>query len=406
MGEERYCPQCRKVIPWGEVECPFCVERGTFWRSLPPETILLLCIPILVVLFVITSFAAKIYHSKQRALAEEWYHRGEADLKAGQARKAIGDFGRALDYSRDNGLYGLGLAQALLAANQVEEARPYLLNVWQHEPGNGTVNLELAHLAARKGDAAEANRYFHNAIYGVWEKDPENQRRQVRLELCEFLLSRGERQAAQAALIELAADLPKDAELHARVGTLFMRAGDNSRALEAFRQALHLNQRQQTALVGAGEAAFQMGNYREARRYLERAVPLNPEDAPATQRLEMTNLILSIDPLERGLSAQERARRVVRAYQQAVERLRECAQKRGEALAGEQPLTELQTIYARAVQIRPKVRERVLQRNSELLMNAMELVFEIEQLTERDCESATGTDLALLLIARKRGGAE
>jgi tetratricopeptide (TPR) repeat protein len=268
------------------------------------------------------------------------------------------------------------------------------------------VNLELAHLAARKGDAAEANRYFHNAIYGVWEMDPQNQRRQVRLELCEFLLSRGEKQAAQAALIELAADLPKDAGLYAHVGALFLKAEDYSQALGTFRQSLNLDPRQQTALTGAGEASFRMANYREARRYLERAVRFNPEDAPATQRLEMTNLILSIDPLERGLSAQERARRVVRAYQRAVERLRECAQKRGEALAGAQPLTELQTIYARAMQIWPEVRERVLQRNSDLLMGTMELVFEIEELTERDCESATGTDLALLLIARKRGGTE
>ena len=406
MEQDRRCPQCGEVIPWGEVECPFCVEPGTFWQSLPRETILLLCIPVLVVLFVITSFATKIYHSKQRALAEEWYDRGEVDLKASQARKAIGDFDRALFYSRDNRLYRMRLAQALLAANQVEEAGPYLLNLWQHEPGNGTVNLELAHLAARKGDAAEANRYFHNAIYGVWEKDPQNQRRQVRLELCEFLLSRGERQAARAALIELAADLPKDAGLYAHVGTLFLKAEDYSQALDTLRQALNLDPKQQAALRGAGEASFRMANYRDARRYLDRAVRLNPQDTAAAQRLEMTNLILSIDPLERGLSAQERARRVVLAYQQVVERLRECGQKRGEALAGEQPLMELQTIYARAMQIRPKVRERVLQRNSDLLMSTMELVFEIEELTERDCESATGMDLALLLIARKRGGAE
>ncbi len=406
MAEDRWCPQCRKVIPWGEAECPFCVEPGPFWRSLPRETILLLCIPILVALFVITSFAAKIYHSKQRALAEEWYEQGEGDLKAGQARKAIGDFDRALFYSRDNRLYRLRLAQALLATNQVEEARPYLLNLWQHEPGNGTVNLELAHLAARKGDAAEANRYFHNAIYGVWEKDPQNRRRQVRLELCEFLLSHGERQAAQAALIELAADLPKDAGLYAHVGTLFLKAEDYSQAFDTLRQALNLDPKQQTALRGAGEASFRMANYRDARRYLDRAVQLNPQDTTAAQRLEMTNLILSLDPLERGLSAQTRARRVVFAYQQAVERLRACALKRGEALEAQPPATDLQTAYARVMQIGPKVRETVLRRNPDLLTQALELVFEIEELTERDCESATGTDLALLLIARKHGGAE
>jgi tetratricopeptide (TPR) repeat protein len=406
MEEDRRCPQCGKTIPWEEAECAFCIERGTFLRSLPRETILLLCVPVLAALFAITSTAAKIYHSQQRALAQEWYLRGEAHLRAGEARKAIEDFSKALVYSRSNALYRLRLAQALFAANQAEEAGPYLLDLWEREPANGTVNLELAHLAARKGDAAEANRYFHSAIYGVWEKDPENQRRQVRLELCEFLLSRGERQAAQAALIELAADLPKDAELHARVGALFLRAEDYSRALEVFRQALRLDQRQQKSLAGAGEAAFQMANYREARRYLEQAVRLNPQDTHAVQRLEMTKLILSVDPLERGLSSQERSRRVVRAYQQAVERLRECAQKRREALAGEQPLTELQTMYARAVQFRPKVRERPLQRNSDLLMSAMELVFGIEELTARDCGHPADVDLALLLIARKHGGAE
>jgi tetratricopeptide (TPR) repeat protein len=406
MRAERRCEQCGQLIPWGETECAFCAGRGTFLRSLPRETVLLLCIPVLVVLFAVTSFVAKIYHSKQKAVAEECYHRGEADLKAGQTQKAIEDFGRAMFYSRDSRLYRLRLAQALLAANRVEEAQPHLLNLWQHEPGNGTVNLELARLAARKGDAAEANRYFQNAIRGVWEKDPENQRRQVRLEFCEFLLGRGDRQAGEAALIELAADLPKDARLQAHVGTLFLKAEDYGRAFETFRQALRLDQEQQDALAGAGEAAFQMANYRDARRYLERAVRLNPQDVPAVQRLEMTNLIFSLDPLGRGLSAQERARRVVYAYQQALERLRGCALKRGEALEARQPTTNLQTAYARAMQIGTRVREPVLRRDSDLLMKATELAFELEELTAQNCGTPTDTDLALLLIARRHGGAE
>ncbi len=406
MDTERRCSQCGKAIPWGEAECPFCVEGGSFLQSLSRETILLLCIPVLVVLFVITSFAATIYHSQQRALAQEWYLRGEAGLKSGQAPEAIKDFGRALAYSRDNRLYRLRLAQALQAANRPEEAGPYLLNLWQREPGNGTVNLELARLAVRRGEASAAIRYFHNAIYGVWERDPENQRGQVRLELCEYLLSRGERQAAQAALIELAADLPKDAGLYTHVGTLFLKAEDYSQALGTFRQALNLDPTQETALTGAGEASFRMANYRDARRYLERAVRLSPQDAPAAQRLEMTNMILSLDPLERGLSAQTRARRVVFAYQQAVERIRACALKREEALEGQQPATDLQTTYARVMQIGPQVRETVLRRNPDLLMEAQELVFEVEELTARDCGYPAGVDLALLLIARKHGSAE
>jgi tetratricopeptide (TPR) repeat protein len=207
-------------------------------------------------------------------------------------------------------------------------------------------------------------------------------------------------------LIAVAADLPPDPELQTQVGTLFLRAEDYSGALEIFRQALHLDPRHHTALRGAGEAAFQMANYREARRYLELAVRLNPQDVPAARRLEMTKLILSVDPLERGLSSPERTRRVVRAYQQAVERLRGCAQKRGEALEGQQPMSDLQTAYAQAMQMGPRVRETVLRRDSDLLMRTLELVFEIEELTARDCGPPADVDLALLLIARKRGGAE
>jgi tetratricopeptide (TPR) repeat protein len=406
VDKERICPQCGRVIPSDQASCPSCIANGTFLRTLSRETILFLCVPVLAALFAFTSTAAKIYHSQQRGFAEDWYLRGEAGLKSDHASEAIKDFSRALAYSRDNRVYRLRLAQALLAANRSEEARPYLLNLWQHEPGNGTVNLELARLAVRRGEASEAIRYFHNAIYGVWEESPEDHRRQVRLDLCEYLLSRGERQATQAALIELAADLPKDAGFCAHVGTLFLKAENYSQALDTFRQALDLDSKHETALRGAGEACFQMANYRDARRYLERAVRVNPQDASAVRRLDMTNLILSLDPLERGLSAQTRAGRVVFAYQQAVERTRTCALKRGEELELQQPGTELQFAYGRLMEIKPQVREKVLRRDPDLLTQTLDMVFEVEQFTARDCGYPAGVDLALLLIARKHGSTE
>ena len=78
---------------------------------------------------------------------------------------------------------------------------------------------------------------------------------------------------------------------------------------------------------------------------------------PPPNVLEMTNLILCLDPLERGLSSPERTRRVVRAYQQAVERLQAAPRNVARLLPGQQPITELQTTYARRCKIRPRVRE-------------------------------------------------
>ena len=161
MKAERLCPQCGKEIPPNEVGCLSCAANGTFLRYLSRETILLLCVPVLAALFAITSTAARIYHSQQRALAQECFLRGEAELRSGRAPEAIKDFSRALAYSRDNRNYRLRLAQALLAANRSEEARPYLLNLWRDEPGNGTVNLELAPLGVRRRESKQGITDFY-----------------------------------------------------------------------------------------------------------------------------------------------------------------------------------------------------------------------------------------------------
>ncbi len=405
MEQIRNCPHCGQPIPPDQASCPRCRQTGR-WRTLSRENVLLLSFPALFILFAVTGIAARAYHAKQRSLAVEWHLRGEVDLRKGRAEQAIADFRTALVYSHDNALYRLRLAQALIAANRADEARAYLLTLWEREPGNGTVNLELARLAVGRGDIAEAARYYHNAIYGVWTENPEERRRQVRIELCQFLVSRGTRHEAQAALIELAADLPRDSTLHAKVGTLFLRIEDYRHALEVFRQGLALDPKQEVALGGAGEAAFQMGNYQEARRYLGRAVREDRKNARAAQLLQTANLVLGIDPFARGISASERARRVVRAFRQGVERLGECALKRGEALEGTPPLTELQTLYARAAEMRPRMQTAVLQRDSDLMVSATHLVFEIEEFAVRTCGPASGLDLALLLIGRKREGAE
>jgi predicted Zn-dependent protease len=370
------------------------------------DAVLLLSLLGLVVLFAAAGVAARLYHAKERSLGKEWYARGEADLKAGKAPAAIVDFRNALAYSRDDSLYRLHLALALTAADRTEEARAHLLNLWERQPGDGTVNLELARLAAREGNTADAIRYFHNAIFGVWPGNPDAKRRDVRFELCEFLLGRGLKSEAQAALIELAANLPKDAQLHVRVGDLFLKASDYSRALNQFRAALDMFSRDEGALAGAGEAAFQMADYRAARRYLDRAVRLNPENASTAQLLETTNLTLSIDPLARGLSARERAARAVRAYGQAATRLEICAEKRKEVIGGPEAGGEIQALTERVRAIRPKVRAGSLVRDSDLLMQTTDLVFEVEQAAERECGPATGLDLALLLLARQREGAE
>ena len=93
------------------------------------------------------------------------------DVRAGRLDDAISALRTALAYLPDNFEYRLKLAEALAAAGHTRQAQAYLRALWDEEPGNGTVNLELARLAA-SADIADVLRFYHGAIYGVWQDNP------------------------------------------------------------------------------------------------------------------------------------------------------------------------------------------------------------------------------------------
>jgi tetratricopeptide (TPR) repeat protein len=400
MPTERRCLTCGRSLPAGETECPACAARNAK-ASLRPETVLFLCFPALLCFFAITSFAVRRYNQKEQALGEQWFSKGEAALRQGYAVEAIEDFRTALAYARDNSEYQLQLALALVAGKRPEEARSYLLSLWNSEPESGPINLELGRLSAARGEVVDAVRFYHSAIYGQWEDDPAAHRRAASLELYQFLQNRGAKSTARAELMALAADLPPDPALLTQAGNLFLSAGDYDEALQQFRQALLLDRYQAGAQAGAGEAAFRKADYLEARDYLERAVRAEPDNAEALQLLATTNSILEIDPFDQRATPEERARRVVRAYGQAVARLESCAQERHEVLDTEEPQTALQTIYARATKMQPQASERSLSHDPETSTAIANLALEIEEITARTCGPPSGLDRALLLIAEK-----
>ncbi|MBI4164503.1 MAG: tetratricopeptide repeat protein, partial [Acidobacteria bacterium] len=285
-----------------------------------------------------------------------------------------------------------------------EEARAYLLSLWEEEPGNGTVNLELGRLAVKQGRVLDAQRYYHNAIYGEWGNDPVQQRREVRLELAEFLIKGGELAQAESELIGLSADLPPDPEMQTHVGTLLLRTADYNAALGLFKKALDIQPHLVDALAGAGQAYFKLNDFRNANTYLGRALAENPQLPQVERMLETSRSILDVDPFRRRLAPRERARRALVAFSQATTRLQSCAERRGVDLAAPGGDIELQSVYAQAIKLKPQLREQTLGRDTDLLMTAMDLVFDIEKVCERECGAPQGLDLALVLLAETQGG--
>ncbi len=353
-----------------------------------------------VLFFVAVAGLSGAYHARREALGERWFSRGVADLNAKRYDSAVTEFRSALLYSRDNYDYQLNLAEALIGLKRTGEAYSYLVNLWDEQPENGVVNLELARIAAERGQTEQAKRYYHNAIYAVWPSDQEGKRRETRLELIEYLLSIHARAEAQAELIALQENLGDDPAQQRRVGDLFLRAQDYEHALAAYRLSLKADRHNQAALAGAGRAAFELGQYPLAERYLQAAVAENPGDTQSAELLKTTQLVLRMDPFRHGITMEERNRIVLEAFGIAGQRLSSCATPKA-ATASNAGQPNLADSWAK---MKPRMREQELKRNPDLAEEAMDLVFEIERQTRATCGAPTGADEALLLISQSHEG--
>jgi len=364
-------------------------------------------IVVIAAFFSLTTFLAHAYHRKQEQFGETWYRRGEQALRQSHPSEAVEDFRNALAYSRDNDLYRLRLAQALMANRRPEEARTHLLILWDKQPGDGTINLELARLAAMWGDTQQAVRYYHAALYGVWPDEPMAHRWQIRFELIEYLLQRNtiqDAKDAQAELVALATELPRqDAAGQARLGTLFLRTGLNARALTAFSAALAAQPNFMPALKGASEAAFRLGDYQTARHYLLPIVAQDPKDQSALEMLNLCDLVPKLDPFARGLTAKEQAHRAVHDFQVALVRAQRCpvaeaAPASRPAAQTTPPADDLSSLLAQAGSAKSRVSERALANSPAVLESTMDLVFKLEK-TSANCGPASLEDKALALLA-------
>jgi len=353
-----------------------------------------------IVLFAAVSGLSRLYDGQQRALAERWSARGAADLAAKRFAAAVTDFRTSLLYSRDNFDYQLNLAESLLGEKRIDEAQAYLRNLWDLQPENGLVNLELARIAAGKGQIQEALRYYNDAIYAVWPGDQETERRNTRLELIHLLLRINAQQQAQSELIALAANLGDNAAEEAQAGALFMQAQDYTQALNEFRLSLRNDRHNVAAMTGAGEAAFKLGQYETAERYLAEAVRAAPGDKATAARLKTAALVLQLDPFGQRLASAERDRRVVADFTTAGARLSFCMAP-GNPYAAAAPQ---QGLLQQWTKLKPQITVDSLRRDPDLVNTAMDLVFAIERQTGSTCGVPSDADTALLLVANLHEG--
>jgi len=352
-----------------------------------------------IVAFVAVGALTRAYRAQELGLAQRWAARAAAESEHSNFRATAFAYRAALHYARENPAYLMGLARSLVALQRTQEAEPYLLSLWEQHPEDGAVNLELARVYAQSGETEKAMRYYHNAIYGIWKENPDAERRQARLELVDFFLRRGAREQAQAELIAMASNLPDDVSLRLMTGGLFLEVGDYVHALQQYKAVIRMDPNNDAALAGAGRASFELANYAGAQNYLQRAVAGNPHDQASADLLKTTSLILKLDPFTRRASSAARVRSALDAFSAASQRLQSC-------ISSQPPNGSLQDLSTKLNSIKPRLNVRRLEQDSDLLDQAMELVFAIERETAPICGTGSPADQALLTIAGQRGGNE
>jgi len=390
MGNSTSCAECGG--PLADGQCQAC-ERTQESSFVHREVVVLMVLSAAVVAgFLLTRAVAGVNHRLRLDDAAAWYDSGQRQLTGSNIEAAIQSLRHATAIDRDNRRYRLALAAALAADRQDVSARQVLLGVRESTPEDPDVNVQLARLAARQDDVAGAVQYYQNALHGSWRIDQGDARRQVRVELIRYLLAHDQRGRALSELLVLEGNLTGDASLQTEAGQLFLDAGEPRRALERFQQALRSNSKNESALTGAGEAAFAAGDYVSAQRLL-RAVT-----SPSSRVLELraiTDRVLTSDPWRSGLSEQQRQERVRTGFTRALQALNDCIGKQPTSAAAFAPLS------AEASDLEPELQPGRLRRKPESIDLALDLIYRIEQRTLDICGQGTPFDRALILIARR-----
>lgn len=389
MNESLRCPSCAAPLIAGH--CLACDARGLAGFIHRELILLAVLVGVTVAAFFLTREVAHGNGGLRRRQAAAWF----AAAHDGSGAPAITALRRAVARDPANPHYRLELADALTVSRQDAEARRVLLALRDEDPENAVTNTQLARLAARSADAEAARRYYEDALDGLWRPEQAEERSAVRVELIEFFLARRERERALSQLLVLAATLPEEANALAHVGALFLAAGDPARALVHYARAIGVDRHTAGALAGAGESAFELGDYRRALQYLTAA----PETARVAELRDLTRLIVSSDPLAPRLGTGERTRRLESALEQATRRLDACRGARAR-----EPTVNAAVLLADARAFESRLATSRGAQRRELIDDGLELVSRIELITQRGCEvPAAPLDRALVLIGRRHG---
>jgi|HubBroStandDraft_5_1064220.scaffolds.fasta_scaffold02792_7 tetratricopeptide (TPR) repeat protein len=412
------CTRCGADFPVDSLQCPSC---GRVAGTQSTKIVLAVTLLLILIGLILTQYFVALHKATEASLANRWFVRGGEAMQAHLPDAAAQDYRTALSYDPENPEYRLRLAQALVAANRLNEARAHLTSLWEQAPSNGEVNLTFARLYARRGDLKNAARYYSNAINGIWQDDPHKRRVDIRFELSEYLMKQHKTTQAQSELMALLADGPREPADQLRLGEMLLQVNEPEHTVEIDNAILTNNPSNADAWQQKGQALLALDKYVDAEQAFSEAVEHNPNLGDAQRQLDLLREVLRIDPSRRGLSRTDRAKRAAEAFHTAWNRLNSCVKQQGVTLApptsptsaqpsptaaavvddtSVTPPSPLQLLYSGGLQKQSTVTDTALREDSDAIDSAMQYAFDVERATASVCPQMGLSDQALLFLAQ------
>jgi tetratricopeptide (TPR) repeat protein len=376
------------------------VEEHSRWLELPSAEAVhhvgtyAAVFAVMAVLFALTSYMANSYHRAQLREAANHFAVGNQLATKGEDAAAFENYRTALTLQPTNSDYRMQMALALLRAGRLEESQTHLRELLQADPTNGLANLAMARIANQNNNLADADTYYHRAIYGLWPTDGQSNRLQARLELVDLLVRLDQKPQLLSELMSLQEEMPPDDALKRRLAGLFLTAGSPSHAQELYQELVRADRRDAQAYSGLGESEFQSGDYAAAQRAFQTAIRLNPDDELSSKHLEVSKNALALDPELAGLGSGERYLRSRRLVVLALAQLDLC----GGAQNGNSE-TAIQSLRKAAQE---RIAERVRGRVPEETIEAnLSLASGLWQTRQNLCPQVVSSEDAVALILRR-----
>ncbi len=339
-------------------------------------------------------FLASVESAELSSSARRSYLAGSRLLAEGKAAAAVDPLQEAHAVERENREYALTLIAALMTAGKMADAETLMNELLEREPNDGRTNLAAARLKAKEGNFADAESYYHRAIYGAWPGEGHGRRTAVRLELIDLLKKRDRKQELLAELISLEAEATADPETQKRLARLFLAADSPARAARIYRATVQKNPKDAAAYEGLGQAELAQGEYAAAHAAFEAAFLRDPNDASILSHLVTLNTVVALDPTVRKLTSAEKYSRSMRILEMARAGLAQCVASNPSGGSGEAG----RLLTASAATIASKAPAHATNEIAEGVLGIAEAVWRAQN---QACGTPAGDDDALNLIMKK-----